>query len=278
MVIFASVFAPFSFLCPNIVQMDCDPLCVICGEALNVGKTVTVTRGLQTLFNTSKRRQDGLHEYFSDVNSLTVHSECRKYYTMPSLIAKEISQRDHATVCERPTKRTKDTGFNFKTHCLFCGEEASVKVETKKAKKYRKVVHQIETLESLNSLKKKAEERKDDKGETVLRRISNVIDLVAAEGRYHENCYASFLTNPVTDKTVGRPVNIRMRSAFDKLCEFIDEEDECQYSGQELFSKLKELTAEGEEIYSSQQIKDLLKKSMVNVLTLSTDVRVLGRM
>lgn len=113
--------------------MEIDPLCVICGDLLSTGKSVTVTRGLQSLLKASAIREDGLHEHFSEVNSVTVHSDCRRHYTRPSSM-KAVSQ-DDATVISRTSRASEDSSFNFKTHCLFCEEEASMRIETKEERR-----------------------------------------------------------------------------------------------------------------------------------------------
>ncbi|KAF2882162.1 hypothetical protein ILUMI_24018 [Ignelater luminosus] len=89
----------------------------------------------------------------------------------------------------RISKKAEDSDFDFKNNCLFCDKEASVKVEIKKAQKYRKIVHYVETLKALQNIKKKAEQRQDAEGKAVLTRIICAIDLVAVEARYHNACY-----------------------------------------------------------------------------------------
>ena len=50
------------------------------------GETVEVKRGFQTIVNSSIKRIDGIHNIVSELESITVHSECRKSYTRESSI------------------------------------------------------------------------------------------------------------------------------------------------------------------------------------------------
>ncbi|GBM17503.1 hypothetical protein AVEN_193787-1 [Araneus ventricosus] len=108
--------------------MGVDPSCVICGNRLRVGSTVTVTKGLQTLINDS-----------ITLTCMTVHVECSKCYTIPSSMVKAISHQDDKVSENKTSRRAENSAFDFQNHCLFCDEASSAKVETKIAQKYRKV-------------------------------------------------------------------------------------------------------------------------------------------
>ena len=54
------------------------------------------------------------------------------------------------------------------------------------------VVYEVRTLEFKEKVSCRACERGDALGEAVITRLSNVIDLVAAEARYHEECQLHF--------------------------------------------------------------------------------------
>ncbi len=84
-----------------------------------------------------------------------------------------------------------------------CGLQASSAVENKKPKNRSDQIMLVSTLEAKELLQTAAKKR-DELGKTVLRRLSNVIDLVAAKGRYHRRCHKSFFT----------PVNVTKVVAF----------------------------------------------------------------
>ena len=85
-----------------------------------------------------------------------------------------------------------------------------------------------------DSVFKRIEERCDDWGFTVGIRIDSVIDLVKAEAKYHRVCTRAFFTSTVKNKHAGKPIDSVKHSAFNALCSFLDENEECQYSISEL--------------------------------------------
>ena len=113
----------------------------------------------------------------------------------------------------------------------------------------------VETIELLKSLTTKAQERNDEWGEQVLRRTNGIFDLVATEAKYYRRCISYFYGNkqePTSsyEKTParGRPRNQQTENAFKKLCLYLEENDECQYSLQnrkERMDEFLELDAEG---------------------------------
>ena len=58
--------------------------------------------------------------------------------------------------------------------------------------KDRSLIHLATTMHIKQSIVRIAEERNDDCGNVVLQCLSSVINLVAAEGRYHRDCYVLF--------------------------------------------------------------------------------------
>lgn len=77
-------------------------------------------------------------------------------------------------------------------------------------------------------------------------RIAKTNDLVAAEARYHKNCYTNFFRE-YSDKSVGRPVDEEKEKAFKGLCHFIETcEDCCQFSLEELETKLQDIGGNAE--------------------------------
>ena len=111
--------------------------------------------------------------------------------------------------------------FNFKTHCFFCGEEASTRVE-KKGAKLRREIYEFRTTEIRDKVIVRAQKRNDQWGDVVLARAKSVIDLVAAEAKYHKQYYSIFSVN-LSDKSRGRPQDNEKQNAFDKLCTFLCE-------------------------------------------------------
>lgn len=98
---------------------------------------------------------------------------------------------------------------------MFCGEEASAKLETKKHVKYRRVVREVSTIEFKQNVLSRADERigkaraqncEDSIAEVVKARAMAAIDMVAAEAKYHANCHAKFFVIHGTVK--GRELQV----------------------------------------------------------------------
>jgi len=83
--------------------------------------------------------------------------------------------------------RSSLPAFDFKRDCIFCNKEASFKTETKKSQKYRRSIHEVATLEIRSTIIAKAKNRADGWEESVLAKLNSVVDLVAAEAKYHRD-------------------------------------------------------------------------------------------
>ena len=162
----------------------------------------------------------------------------KKKYTMPSNIQKrkrELSVSLEATET-KIHRRSQSSSFNIKDDCLYCGQ--LVETNTKLPTHRRGQSHKAATKEFLSSVASKCRERNDDWGEAVYIRIQNTGDLVAAEATYHHDCQVRFHDGRhITDNTKGRPsgsVDTGKNTAFQKLCDFIDSNENHQYSIGEL--------------------------------------------
>ena len=156
-----------------------------------------------------------------------------------------------------PTLRSSTPLFDITTHCLFCSEVllTSSKLEIKR----RKLTSIVETIEFKNNVMRRAIERGDEWGEMVTKRIEANIDLVAAKAKYHRACAQEFLSNPEKLKPAGKPVDVQRNSAFNELCAYLDDNDECQYTVSDLMEHM-ETFLNGEEGYSLKYFKQKLKE------------------
>ena len=255
----------FFFQVPEVMD------CLICGLPLQESPSVEVTRGLQTLITASLAREDGLHEQFKNKTSLQVHIDCRKQYTRRPAPNKDIEEPHKKLLC----LRSELTEFDIKLHCLFCGETANKTAELKKPRKYRRSIHEVATLTLQETVRARAKERNDKLGYLVLSRIDSVIDLVAAESKYHRKCYNDFCkTNcdsgaSCSHKTVGRPCQAGASEAFNRLCDIIDDNNECQYSLQELHRMMMEAADTTETVYTVRTLKQKLLDRYGESITVS---------
>ena len=84
-------------------------------------------------------------------------------------------------------------------------------------------------------------------------RLSQVIDLVSSDGRYHWHCYQTFQKpgssrpekGAATTKG-GSSADAKREDAFEKLCDYLEENDECQYAFEELQNMFLQLSPEVE--------------------------------
>ena len=114
------------------------------------------------------------------------------------------------------------------------------------------------TKDILSTIKATAVKRQDEFGQRILGRVEGINDLVAAEGRYHHDCDLNFRFKeegePLGKR--GRRIDVRKQEAFDKLCHYLTENDDCQYSLHELQSQMESNLEEGEEPYTQKWLKE----------------------
>jgi len=197
--------------------------CLICGESLAVGDVVNVNKGRTTLVEASQGRGDGLSIHMETKSPLRLHTTCRKNYSRPSSIQACASKtagdsRSHEN-SEADTSRLCSSlrAFDFKVDCLFCGKEASMRVETKKETKYRKTICEVRTITFRDRIRCRAIERNDEWGEAVMRRVDSAIDLVASGGKYHKTCNLEFFRN-TEDINKKKPSHAWPTRRFNKSC------------------------------------------------------------
>ena len=228
----------------NTIQ-NTDSICILCNQPLHTKHTVKISTGVQALLNASEVYNDGLYDFFKP--GISVHSECRKKYTHPTNLKKCSATNKPESLGESYTLRSKDTSFDFKSQCMFCDD-----ILNKSKLKYSHVT----TLHFGSNIKALAQKREDDLSKNVLKHLSDSCDLVAKEAKYHINCYNKFF-KPLTENNVGRPKDDAKNIAFIQLCDFIRENEECQYT----ISELKEILDKfyGGNCYSLNYLKTCLK-------------------
>ena len=123
----------------------------------------------------------------------------------------------------------------------------------------------METLPSIHAIISRAEIRCDRwGGEKVLLLVQAEHDLVAAEARYHRECATRFWTQKKVDEKQprGRPKDQHMLKAFENLCRFIEDNEECQYAMQDLLAKMESFLGDAGQggSCSAQYLKLLVKK------------------
>ena len=74
-------------------------------------------------------------------------------------------------------------------------------------------------------------------------RIQVAHDLVAEEGKYHRKCAQLFYLDSNLEKDLNstrsnnaRPIDLHKARAFEELCQYLENNRECQYLSQEITS------------------------------------------
>lgn len=215
-----------------------EQVCFVCTKSLSEGETVVVERGLKTLRDASAERNDGKMEHLRNINSIKIHVQCRKDYTRRnSIIACKRERNESASTSTnsppRSRMREREQSFNLKEQCIFCGEEASEVKERKKDRKTRQKIKYVSTVSFKDSIIAMADNRGDDIANAVKKRIMFENDLVAAQAKYHHNCYHSFVI-PATAGKVGRPKDNNVSLAMEDVFSYIENSEDCQFTLTEL--------------------------------------------
>lgn len=246
-------------------------LCFICDQPLSESETVNVVRGLHTLKSASISRNDGHIEYLNTVTSVNVHTDCRKKYISKNSI--EACKRRHeeeepSTSSDRSRKKRND-GFDFKTLCMFCGEVA--RSNPKKEEKYKTRICQVSTIEFKNKVIEVADERGDSFGKLVKDRIIFEHDLVAAEAKYHKNCYANFLTVRVSSERKKSRQDDKVIAAMQEIFSYIENNEDSQFTLNELRDVLTEYVPDNKTIISKlrdRYLTDIIITTKVGSFTI----------
>ena len=132
--------------------------CIKCNDELTGSSGITTLgeRGIEKLVSVSVELGDNL---FAGSKKPTVgekiHKFCFKNYTRESSVRKskrmslDAAESDEAGPSMTKKLRSDQDAFNFKLHCLFCGESADK--QTHIPVQRRREVHTVETLTFFDS-------------------------------------------------------------------------------------------------------------------------------
>ena len=158
---------------------------------------------LCSIVEASKCRGDGLHLYLEPMvhdcgsSTLLLHRNCVSTYTSKTHIKRFLS-RQNRTPDEPVVKRTCSL-FNFKEHCLICGEKCCPKPDPKHPNIWRCVIQCRAADRGPNQsifkdvIISACDLRNDDWGQQVRLRVDGAVsDLHAAGTQYHKDSMSSF--------------------------------------------------------------------------------------
>lgn len=219
-------------------------VCFICDEVLDndVEKVTTVReKGLKTFIESSKMRKDGEHAHLSKKSAVEVHERCRRNYSNEKIIAAHLKKVEHER--EQVKRRSTEAPFNFKTHCFMCGLVITDEFmeQQEKNKTNCNIVYRVRVLKMKETIIKRAEERDDEYGKAIIRRLLPVTDLVASDCQYHSLCMRKLYNRPkIQGKRKSGPFANNVESAMEYIYTYLENNDgECQFSFDELIDQIK---------------------------------------
>ena len=135
------------------------------------------------------------------VQALYFYIETLSPYIRQTHIKRFLS-RQNRTTDEPVVKRTCRSDislFNFKEHCLICGEKCCLKPDPKHANRWQRVIQCRTADRGPNQITFQdvildaCDLRNDDWGQQVRLRVEGAVsDLHAADAQYHKDCMSSF--------------------------------------------------------------------------------------
>lgn len=234
--------------------MSDSSICLVCNKSGSQGIAKVTKKGLETIISASRQRNDNKWQNLTNAGDVFIHKQCRKEYTHPTNLSKLKSNEPSTSKVLRSTVSKE---FDFKKHCFICNEYIDIQT----IRKYKKKIdfRQVCTIELKNKLINRCNDRNDKLGIDVFNRINSEIDLVAAEAIYHKNCYNKFMQDNLHDQ-VGRPVKHPLEDAFEKICDFIENDSEnCQFGIKELVEMMVTFLPVNIEPWSEKHLKMRLK-------------------
>ena len=164
------------------------------------------TSRIQTIITASKAYGDGLHakleKLIAEKEDLIInyHKNCVSRYTSKSNLAKYQKN----TLDAPPPKKLRhlSSTFEFKEHCLYCGEICDVNKDPKHPERWRhayicrSTVSEHDKTPYKEYLLQKCKIHGDGWADEVRCRIEGSLsDLHAVEARYHKDCMSLFFSN-----------------------------------------------------------------------------------
>jgi len=130
----------------------------------------------------------------------TVHIQCWKEFTRPkSKIVPTNIASHHRTL------RSDTEQFDFKSKCLFCASFAKFSLTTKKRSHD---VYPVRSLDFQDKILHDCVERNDNWANEVHCRLTQVLDLPAAEAAYHQACSVNFRTGKMFQRPLIQVNNV----------------------------------------------------------------------
>lgn len=159
----------------------------------------------------SRQRDDGLNEKLEDdAEYILCHRTCMGSYCSKDHLQRLLKKRkktDGQSEEEPKRLRGRSSTFNFREHCLFCGDMCLLEPPKKHPGRWKKAYicrtgDEKGRKTTKDEILKRGKERGDKWGTEVCFRLSSAVsDLHAADARYHRDCYSRFYSNNPSECT-----------------------------------------------------------------------------
>ena len=201
------------------------------------------TKGLNSLIESSKERQNNFYEYLeSTQDPVYTHVSCRREYGSLKHISAAVKRKN--TFTSPPTRSklkfsAQKTNCDYNKCCVICNKEINI------FSLKRDPVHSVTKAEFAHDLCSRIDKLDIQTEDTIA--LKNRLlhdDLIACEARYHVKCAQSFHNDirPFSENEIGSPASEATKKAMETIFKYVDDADDCQFS----YDEFKKLFKEGE--------------------------------
>ena len=244
--------------------------CPLCQRDLDCEETVVVReKGAEGINRASIERGVDIRVE----SGTSVHKTCRVNHINKKDIASSKKDRTDSAQSVKRSARVSLGPYDSKTHCFFCGTEVK-KIDQKRNRAERDSYSYVKTDAFVQTILVHCKTRGDEWAIAVKARIEYFGgDLHAADCVYHQSCNVNFRTMREIPKQfsrsvdsakrlkIGRPKDSDQDEAFEKVCAFLEENDEEQLTISDLVAKMGEyLCGSKSAAYGNQYLKEKLLK------------------
>ena len=226
----------------------------------------TVTRDLSSLKKFSiKRDDDELTKHLNaklreNGGKVLVHAKCRCEYINDKRKKRHVTMDTTNGTPKKKKLSSRQPNFDWKNNCLFCDDGTAEQHRKEKIKDgtVRIVGGKLELVELTDKTRTRCLEQSDAIASTVLRRLSDCLDLVVSEARYHILCHICFFQNDLSvNKHAGRSNTSTMQEAFDEIYTSLQTDSELFTLDEVRDKMVKEY---GADVYTEKRIKKKLQE------------------
>lgn len=216
--------------------------CFVCDGDIDESSDEVVRvaeKGIGSLISASRARGDEKSSQLRGITSLLIHKACRKRYTRPQSIAAD-AKRQAASTSSQPhetasLRSSSEQPFDFKTNCFLCAKPADPEKWKREKLSGRRIVYSVRTVCVQEQCINAGRARNDKWGEEVVQRLFSIIDLVAEEAVYHNDCYKTF-TRTLYKGNKPSETEDHVSKGMEEIYLFMETNNDCQFSMYELMA------------------------------------------